>query len=233
MKRMGWAKALAVPVLVAASVTFAQAQTARQEAKEAKQETKEAARSSGNAIKDSWITLKVHSQFVPEDALEGSDIDVDTKAGVVTLTGTVASEAGRTRAVSIAKATGGVQSVNDRLTVGAAHHDATAGAREAGREVARDTREAGREAKDAVRDATGTAGRTMSDGWIKSKIAAQYVTEDSLDNSDIDIDITSGAVVLSGAVRTAAARDRATAIAKATDGVKSVKNNLNIDPNVK
>lgn len=233
MKRMGWSKALAVPVLFAASVTFAQAQTARQEAREAKQETKEAARTSGNAIKDSWITLKVHSQFVPEDALEGSDIDVDTNGGVVTLTGTVASEAGRTKAVSIAKATDGVTSVNDRLRIGPAHHDTTAGAREAGREAARETREAGRDTKDAARDATGTAGRTMSDGWIKSKIAAQYVTEDSLDNSDIDIDITSGAVVLSGAVRTAAARDRATAIAKATDGVKSVKNNLKIDPTVK
>ena len=241
MKSIGGSKMLALPVLLAATVTFAQAsgpqtakQEVKQEAKEAKQETKAAARSTGNAIKDSWITMKVHSQFVPEDALENSDIDVDTRAGVVTLNGTVASEAGRARAIAIAKTTDGVKSVNDRLRIAAhAEHDTSAAARDAGRKAAAETKEAGREAKAATKEAAGTTGRAISDGWIKSKIAAQYVTEDSLDNSDIDIDVTRGAVVLNGAVRSAAARDRATAIAKATDGVKSVKNNLKLDPGVK
>ncbi len=73
----------------------------------------------------------------------------------------------------------------------------------------------------------------MSDGWIKSKIAAQYVTEDALDNSDINIDINKGVVSLSGAVRTDAAKERAASIAKATDGVKSVKNNLKVNAAVK
>ena len=226
-----WAKGLALPVLLTAAVAFAapaSAQTAAEKAREAKQDTKDTAKKSGNAIKDSWITMKVHSQFVPEDALDNSDIDVDTRNGVVTLNGTVASEAGRARAMAIAKATDGVVSVTNNLRIAAAA-DASAAAREAGRK----TGEAAREAGQSTKEAAGTSGRAMSDGWIKSKIAAQYVTEDSLDNSDIDIDITKGAVVLSGAVRTAAARDRATAIAKATDGVKSVKNNLKVDPSVK
>ena len=59
------------------------------------------------------------------------------------------------------------------------------------------------------------------------------MTEDSLDKSDIDIDVSKGAVVLNGAVRTAAAKEKATTLARSTDGVKSVKNNLKIDPNVK
>ena len=58
------------------------------------------------------------------------------------------------------------------------------------------------------------------------------MTENSLDNSDIDIDVSKGAVALKGAVRTAA-KDRAAAIAKATDGVKSVKDDLKVDPAVK
>ena len=61
------------------------------------------------------------------------------------------------------------------------------------------------------RDVAGTTGKAITDGWIKSKIAAQFVTEDSLDNSDIDIDVSKGAVALNGAVRTAAAKDRAAA----------------------
>ena len=210
-------KILAVPVIPVAFAAFASpalAQTAAQEAKTAANKT-------GNAITDSWITMKVHSQFVPDDALEGSDIDVDTKNGVVTLNGTVASAAGRTRAVAIAKATDGVSNVVDRLRV-AATADASAAAKDAGRK-------AGEEAKDVA----GTTGRAVTDGWIKSKIYSQYITEDALEDSDIDIDITKGAVTLNGAVRTEAGRARALAIAKATDGVKSVSNNLKVTPKAK
>ena len=226
-------KMLAVPVLLAATVTFASAQEgAKAVAREAKQDTKNVAVKTGNAIKDSWITMKVHSQFVPEDTLEGSDIDVDTNKGVVTLNGTVTGDAGKARAVAIAKATDGVNSVVDNLKIAPAH-SMSAEAREAGAKAADKTKAAGRDVKDAAKDATGTTGKAITDGWIKSKIAAQYVTEDSLDNSDIDIDVSRGAVVLNGAVRTAAAKDKATALAKGTDGVKSVKNNLKVNPTVK
>jgi hyperosmotically inducible periplasmic protein len=227
MKRLGLYVAAPVLLMVTASVAPAQ-EGAKQATRDAAQSAQDTARKSGNAVKDGWITMKIHSQFVPEDALKDSDIDVDTARGVVTLNGTVASAAGKTRAVAIAKATDGVTSVTDNLRV-AATPDMTSAAREAGRDAAGKAREAGRD----TRDAAGTAGKAMTDGWIKSKIAAQYVTEDSLDNSDIDIDISRGAVVLKGAVRTAAARTRAEAIAKATDGVKGVTNNLKVDPAVK
>ena len=226
-------KMLAVPVLLAATVSFATAQEGvKQQARETTQDVKNAAAKTGNAIGDSWITLKIHSQFVPEDALSNSDIDVDTKRGVVTLSGTVASEAGRARAIAIAKATDGVNSVADNLKIGAAT-DTTAAARAAGERAADKTRDVARDTRDAAKEATGTTGRALTDGWIKSKIAAQFVTEDSLDKSDIDIDISKGAVTLNGAVRTMAAKDRATAIVKATDGVKDVRNNLKVDPGVK
>jgi osmotically-inducible protein OsmY len=224
---------LAVPALLAATVSFASAQEgAKAQARETSQDVKNAAAKTGNAIGDSWITLKIHSQFVPEDALANSDIDVDTKKGVVMLNGTVASEAGRARAIAIAKATDGVNSVMDHLKI-AAGTDTTAAAREAGANAANKTKEVARDTKNATKEATGTTGRAVTDGWIKSKIAAQFVTEDSLDKSDIDIDITKGAVTLNGAVRSMAAKNRATAIAKATDGVKAVHNNLKITPTVK
>ena len=185
------AVALAALVLCGASTSVAQ--------------VSDAAKKTGNAITDSWITMKVHSQFIPEDALEGSDIDVDTSAGVVALKGTVPTEAAKTRAVAIAKATDGVKSVTDQLRI----------------------------VKPAATGTAGTAGKAVTDGWIKSKIYSQYLTEDALDDSDLDIDVSQGAVVLNGAVKTEAAKTRAESIAKATDGVKSVKNNLKINPSVK
>jgi osmotically-inducible protein OsmY len=71
----------------------------------------------GEAITDGWITTKVRWFFVGEDLLKGRDISVDTKDHVVTLTGTVTSTAGRERAVALARRTGGVHRVVDRLTV--------------------------------------------------------------------------------------------------------------------
>jgi hyperosmotically inducible protein len=205
-------KVLALPILPVAIVAFASPALAQT----AGQEVKQAAKNTGNAITDGWITMKVHSQFIPEDALEGSDIDVDTNNGVVTLTGTVPNEAAKTRAVAIAKATDGVKNVSDKLRIGPADN-ASAAARDAGRKAAQETREA-----------TGTTGRAVTDGWIKSKIYSQYITEDALDDADIDIDIANGAVTLNGEVRSEAGRSRAQAIAKATDGVKSVKSNLKV-----
>ena len=171
-------------------------------------------RKGGNPITDGWITMKIHSQFVTEDALEDSDIDVDTSAGVVTLNGTVASEAGRTRAVAIAKATDGVKNVMDKLRVAPERAtDVTSAAREAGKQAAA---------------AAKSAGRKVTDGWITSKIYTQFLTESALEDSDIDVDVTKGAVTLNVTVRSEAGRQRAVAIAKATDGVKTVKDSLKV-----
>jgi osmotically-inducible protein OsmY len=79
--------------------------------------TKAGVNKSGEVITDAWITTKVHSRFVGEDVLKGSDIDVDTNNHVVTLKGTVKSQAARARAVEIARATDGVTKVVDTLTI--------------------------------------------------------------------------------------------------------------------
>lgn len=209
-------------VLVIASSSFAQTSPPKPSAK-APQEQAKPAQKSGNVITDSWITMKIHAQFIPEKVLDDSDINVDTKGGVVTLSGTVLTEAGRARAVAIAKATDGVKSVEDKLRIGPA---APSEAREAGREAGA----AAREAAGTAKATAGKAGRAVTDGWIKSKIYSQYLTEKALDDSDINIDVTKGAVTLKGTVRSEAGRTRAVAIAKGTDGVKSVNDTLKVAP---
>ena len=73
----------------------------------------------GEKISDAWITTKVNWFFVGEDSLKGSRINVDTKDNVVTLKGTVTNQAGKARAVALAKQTEGVKDVIDQLTIGA------------------------------------------------------------------------------------------------------------------
>ena len=71
----------------------------------------------GETITDAWITTKVKWFYMGADDLKGSDINVDTKDNVVTLKGTVKTEAGRAKAIALAKDTDGVKRVVDQLTI--------------------------------------------------------------------------------------------------------------------
>jgi osmotically-inducible protein OsmY len=180
-----------------------------------------------NTIKDGWLVMKVHSEMVDEDVLSGSDIDVDVKNGVVTLQGTVPSEAARARALAVAKANDGVKNVVDQLKIAPARgSNMAAKADRAGDKAETAAERAG----DKTASATQKTGRAVDDGWIKSKIYAQYMADWNtvLDDSDIDVDVTNNMVVLNGTVKTAAAKAKAVSIAKATDGVKGVKDNLKV-----
>jgi hyperosmotically inducible protein len=183
--------------------------------------------SQASAVKDGWLVLKVHSEMVDEDLLSGSNIDVDVKTGVVTLRGTVPSEAGRARALEVARKNDGVKSVVDKLTIAAPR--ASSGRAAAAADKAERT---GERAADGTANAAKKTGRAIDDGWIKSKIYAQYLADWGaiLDDSDIDIDVENNAVTLSGTVKSADAKTRAVATAKATDGVKSVRDLLKVVP---
>ncbi len=76
-----------------------------------------AATRAGVAIEDSFITTSVKSAVLAEPGLSALKIDVDTKDGVVTLSGTVASSELKARATQIAQNTSGVRSVIDNLEV--------------------------------------------------------------------------------------------------------------------
>lgn len=82
------------------------------------EKTKEGVSKSGEVITDSWITTRVKSKFLDESVLKGSDVHVTTTDHVVTLTGTVPTEAGRARAVEQAKEVEGVHRVVDKLVIG-------------------------------------------------------------------------------------------------------------------
>jgi hyperosmotically inducible protein len=204
-----------------------------------------AAASQVSTVKDGWLVMKVHSEMVDEDVLSGSNIDVDVKNGVVTLQGTVPSEAARSRAIAVAKANDGVKNVVDQLKIAPARgtnmankadraeDKAERAADRAGDKAERaadKTARAGERAADKTVSATRKTGRAIDDGWIKSKIYAQYMADWNtvLDDSNIDIDVNNNVVTLNGTVKSAAAKAKAVATAKATDGVKSVVDNLKV-----
>ncbi len=70
-----------------------------------------------HAIANATLTGKIKAKITLDDTLKKSSINVDSADGVVTLTGTVASQAQQTRALQLARETEGVKSVTDRLVV--------------------------------------------------------------------------------------------------------------------
>jgi hyperosmotically inducible protein len=93
----------------------------RSEARETGAEIGEAVADSANeaqrAAANGALTAKIKSKMALDDTVTAANIDVDTDGSVVTLSGRVASEAERQRAVTLARETDGVTSVNDRLTI--------------------------------------------------------------------------------------------------------------------
>jgi hyperosmotically inducible periplasmic protein len=81
------------------------------------EKTAEAANQARAALATGGITAKIKSKMALDDLVNARAIDVDTTGDVVTLSGTVHSEAERQRALQLARETAGVRSVTDRLRV--------------------------------------------------------------------------------------------------------------------
>ena len=232
MRVRGWIAALALGALVMApSAAWAQTSTAAK-------------------IDDSTIKTKVEARLKTADSLKNDNIDVAVDNGVVTLTGKVHSEAQSARAQQLAKVAG-VTKVENKLDVdktagnmekaGAKADKAMDKAGEKSKSAAGKTKDASvkgaEKTKDAAvkvgektKDVAATTGEAITDTWITTKLKADFVNEDTLKGSDINVDTHNYVVTLKGTVASAAGKARAAEIAKTTKGVKSVVNTLTIAP---
>lgn len=70
----------------------------------------------GDALADGAITTKVKAAMLADADVKGLRIDVDTRNGIVTLTGAVHDAQNIERAATLARSVDGVKSVDNRLT---------------------------------------------------------------------------------------------------------------------
>ena len=70
-----------------------------------------------HALTEGSLTAKIKSKMALDDTVRAAAIHVDTDGSVVTLSGTIRSEAERAKAVQLARETKGVTSVVDRLVI--------------------------------------------------------------------------------------------------------------------
>ena len=79
----------------------------------------------GTGLNDGWLWVKTRFDLAAVDDLRDSTINVDVDNAIVTLSGTVASAAQKTKAEQTAKAVEGVKGVKDMLKVAANTSKAT------------------------------------------------------------------------------------------------------------
>jgi osmotically-inducible protein OsmY len=166
-------------------------------------------RSVGQTIDDASITASVKAKLLADDRTKGFDINVDTVKGVVTLTGGADSQDAKVAAGDIAAGAKGVVSVHDNLTVAAPGTEA--------REKANTATASGE-----MREAAEATGEAVDDAWITSKVKAQFLADDQVKGTEIDVDTKDNVVTLKGTVASEAARSKAIEIASGTKGVKTV-----------
>jgi hypothetical protein len=76
-------------------------------------------RTIGNGANDGWLWTKTRAVLATTDDLRDSTINVDVDNAMVMLSGTVATQAQKTKAAQVAKGVEGVKSVDNKLVVSA------------------------------------------------------------------------------------------------------------------
>src|SRR5947209_3487457 len=110
-------KRMAVLICGAGVILMTSGPAAAQAVEKTKEKTKAAASKTGEFLSDAAITTAVKTKLLGVKDVIANDINVDTNEGVVTLKGSVPTEAQKTRAAEIARGTAGVKRVVNELTV--------------------------------------------------------------------------------------------------------------------
>lgn len=148
---------------------------------------------------DATLTATVKSKLLWNSSTEGLDVDVDTKNGVVSLSGEAQSAEAKELAGRLADNTDGVRKVVNNLKVSGKPSTAA-----------------------KAQDSADKAGTAITDAWITSKVKSSYLYSRNLDGLDISVETKGGLVNLSGVVNTPAEKDLAIEVANNIRGVRSV-----------
>jgi len=90
--------------------------------------------------------------------------------------------------------------------------------------------EQAREERERAKANKETLGQSLEDAWVHTKVVAKLIGNSQTPERKINVDVVDGVVTLRGQVDTAEGKAEAERMAKETDGVKSVKNELKVVP---
>ena len=157
-------------------------------------------------VPDDTLKDRVNYRLETSSVVRKYDIHVKVDKAVVTLTGDVANAAQKAEAQKLAMVQG-VSKVDNQIKIDPDEDKTVA---------------------DRMKSGLSKTGETINDAWITTKVHWFFMGEDLLKGSDINVDTKDHVVTLKGTVKTSAGRARAVALAKDTDGVTKVVDQLAI-----
>ncbi|UPT74685.1 MAG: BON domain-containing protein [Elusimicrobiota bacterium] len=185
-----------------------------------------AANAGAKGRSDAWITTKVKATLAGHKNVSAVGTNVDTKNGVVTLSGEVDTQAEKELAGRYVREVDGVRSVNNRLIVkGDGDRD------DSGILDDRDDRDDRDD--DSVRDSSreGIGDRALhkiGDAALGSRVKAALAGNRGTSAIRTNVDTERGAVTLHGTAKSDAEKDLAEKLVREVDGVKSVDNRIDV-----
>lgn len=156
------------------------------------------------ATPDSVVTAKIKAKMAADTTVSASQIDVDTKEGVVTLTGMVESQEAKDQALRIARETNGAVRVDDMISVRVA------------------------ESRGDAPNPDRSMGEMVDDAQITMRVKSRLLDDPAVKGTKIDVDTRDGVVFLTGSARTREEKDKAIELAKNTEGVREVQADIQV-----
>lgn len=176
---------------------------------------------------DAGITTKVKSKLAADDTVKAYQIDVDTRDKVVTLSGSVDSQAAKDQAVALARGTEGVADVVDNITVAGGEAAMPGEYGSTGEPAPGGEGDAAMGGNAPNPEPDRPVGTVIDDAGITAAVKAKLLADPTVGGLKIDVDTRNGVVWLTGDhMNSQAEIDQAIKLARETEGVKSVENKL-------
>ncbi|HKQ61951.1 MAG TPA: BON domain-containing protein [Candidatus Polarisedimenticolaceae bacterium] len=153
---------------------------------------------------DAALTARIKTRLVADEAVRASSIEVASRAGIVTLTGTTSSEQARARALQLTLKTGGVLAVRDRIVVGPSGEAERCGRRP-------------------------WVGERVDDAGITLSVKGRLLDDPLVRGLRIEVATRQGVVFLQGPVRSESEKNRAIGLTRQVSGVRRVEANLTVE----
>ncbi len=170
-------------------------------------------------MSNSDLENAIKTKFDADPQLKADDLSVsaDADRNEVTLSGTVETQALRMRAVELAKSAHAGLVITDKVDVKP-------------RELTRAewTADQAREERTKAKGYGDTIGDSLDDAWVHTKIVTQLIGNSKTPERKINVDVNKNVVTLRGMVDNMEEKTEAERVAKTTEGVTRVNNQLKV-----
>ena len=170
-------------------------------------------------MSDSDLENSIKAKLNSDAQLKAANLSVSASAdrNEATLSGTVETQALHSKAVELVKSTHAALILTDKIEVKP-------------RELTRAewTEDKASDARTKAKGYGESVGNSLDDAWIHTKIVTKLIGNSATPERKINVDVNNNMVTLRGTVETMEEKNEAERVAKATEGVKRVANQLKV-----